>query len=299
MKKYLIPLVCIFAVVSAIGNVIAYKRYSSSRPLFTVNGEVIKRKDLDDRLDYLYSTHVLQKLIWNRLIMQEAHKANCAPTDPQIADTIADINRTSPAVIDRARLSDPQLVMFREDLATTMALRNLRIAGVTVTDDDARAFYAVHKMQFALPVQSQTTTVIAKDQLAATTARDLLSHGTEPALIAGQPGLTVVGIDAKITGAVPTDINAKVLQMHQGDIGTFPIAGEFMVVKINKRSPAVVPDFESIRDQVELATRVAKAPPAEQILRGLLERARIHAESDKYKNAIPDVTKDFMATLSN
>jgi hypothetical protein len=260
---------------------------------------VITRKNLDDRVDYLYARQILEKLIWNRLIMQEAQRKNCVPTDGQVQQMVAQIERTSPAIVDRARLVDPQLLMFKEDLATTMALRNIRIAGISVSDDEARTFYAAHKLQFALPVQSQTTTVIARDRLAADTARSLLTNGTEPALIAGRDGLSVVGIDANLTGTVPQSINEQVLRLKDGQIGEYQIGTQYMVVRIDKRSPAVIPSYESIQDQVAIAAKLAKAPPQDATLKELMKQANIHADSAKYKDVVSDVTKDIGASTDN
>jgi hypothetical protein len=289
MKRLFLGLLCVVTLCSLLGNYLLFERYSSSRSVALVNDQVIRRKDLDDRLDCLYTTNVLRQMILTSVIVQAAQKANCMPTTADVAAAEQQMERTEPTILTQARTQDPTLTIFSEQIKSQLALRNLRIQSVSVSDSQARAFYAAHQSQFHLPAQSQTTLALAMDSLAAQSTVAMLQNGESAEMVAKQPGVRVVGINAAPISSLPDGISHTVLQMKSGQVRSFPVGGHFVVVRIEKAAPATTPSYQTIRPQVEIDARLAKAPPVDALLARLVADAQIKIESDKYAAAAPQV----------
>jgi len=291
MKQFLLPIVLLVALVSLAGNVYLLKKSSPQRPLILVNGEPVRQQDLDDRVDFLYSKELLSKMIWTKLVLQEAARRNCVPTEGDVTTAIAGMDRANPSVTYSARKSDPNLVLFRDAIRTNLALRNLQVADITVTPSDVDAFYQSHLSMFTLPTQTQATAVIAKDEVARSAAKSMLAQGVAPDVIAATPGLKVVGVNVGLAGELPPEISARLLMLKPGQIGEYNLGKEMLDVRVVSVSPQSVIPLDRCRHDVELAAKLAKAPSASSVLLDLRRRASIVPVAEKYADAIPPVTQ--------
>lgn len=288
MRNVYAVLVTIIAIVSLIGNFFLYMRYSSSRPLITVNDQVIRRKDLDDRLDFFYSNNLLRQMIYSDLVMQAARKEGVVPTDAAVNSEIDQLHRTSPEVLSQNQKLDPSLYYFKQDIRANLALDNLRVKGVQLSDQDIESYYQAHQKQFALPQQSEAILVLAPNSVDAQTAQRLLTNGVKPAVIAETRGLRVLGMNAALTGQFPLAISEQLMAIKPGEIKTLPVGrGEYLIAKVASVAPAEVPSLEQIRPQVELQAKLAKAPTQQQVLAKLRDQARIVVNTGKYAPAVP------------
>jgi hypothetical protein len=290
MKKTVLPLVVVIAIISIIGNVFAYYRYSSSRPVVTVDGQAITRKQLQDRLDFLYTRQVLTAMIWQKIVVDAAQKANCVPTDSDIQNAMDQLNRANPAIIEAAKRKDGTLSLFKQDLKANLAIRNLRMAGITASSADVQAFYKAHGVMFKLPEQTQTTLVLANNAEDAGTAQRLLQNGVSTAIISQQQGLGVVGLNVRLVRPLPNSIGRAVLAMKPGDVKIIPAGKQFAIVKAKSVSSEGVPPLNSIYDQVKTAYILSKAPSETDELKQLLGNAPLVANEAKYASAIPEKT---------
>jgi len=288
MKKLVVPILAFLLLASLAGNVLAYFRYSGSRPLITVNGVAITRKQLQDRVDFTYAKPLLQSMIWNVLINQAAQNANVEPTDQDVANAVAEIDRSDPQVIDNAKRSDPSLTIFKDSLKTDIALRNLRIQGITASPSEIQQYYNTHLSQFKLPLQTTTILVLANNKIDADTAYRLLQNGVSSDIIAQQPGLGVVGVNVSLNQQLPASVSQQVFQMHPGDVKIIPIGNVYGIVKAKSVSPAGTPPLSAIEDKVRIACVLAKSPSEADELKKLRDGAQIVANVGKYADAIPD-----------
>jgi hypothetical protein len=287
MNRTVVGCIILIAVVSLIANVALYDRYSSERVLVTVNGEPIHKKDLDDRLDYLYATDVLRQMIVTDLILQEAKRKNAMPSDEDVQKSYQQLLRIDPKSVETAREYDPQMTFFMEGLRASLALRNLRVLNVPVTTDEIAAYYAAHKSDFVLPQQSQTTIVLTADEVDAATAKRLLDDNVSPAVVAEQPGLMVVGINAASDTPLLPSVRRAIMKMRPGDVKLIPAGAQFAVIRCVRVDAEVLPPLDSIRADVAIAARLAKAPSEQVVLERLRRDASITVEASKYATAVP------------
>ncbi len=282
----LIGFVC---VVSLAGNFLLYQRYSTAHPLIDVNNQVIRRKDLDDRLDYLYAKSALRNMIAEDVVDQAATQAKVMPTEADVDQEIARVARANPQVITQAKTLDPSLQIFRESVKTRLALRNLQIQGITVSNSEIADYYAQHRNEFRLPPQVKADLATAQDSIAAQAAAQLMKQNDPPSVIAEQPGVKVLGVTAPPVQKLPPSIEQGMLGMKSNSVKLFPIGSQaYLVVHVTKASPAQLPPLADVQPQVEIAARLAKAPTQQQEMAKLMAASHIDAQTSRYADAIPN-----------
>jgi hypothetical protein len=287
MKNSLVALMAAITVISLVSSFLVFKRYTSQRVLVVVNGQEIRKKDLDDRIDFLYTKPLLNKMIWTSLIQQEARSKHCFPTDKDVDDAVAEMDRLTPTVTASARQADRSMTLFRDMVRTNLALRNLRILGLHTKPGEVEAYYATHKAQFTQPPQAQTTCVLASDSVARDSAKAMLTEGVSTDVIAGTQGLKVVGLNAESFGQLPPAVTKQILQLQQGAIGSYPLDKGYLVIRVDKVSPQGAPPLKTIWPRVKMALLESKAPSADKVADEIRQHANIVVESDKYSSAVP------------
>ena len=288
MKSYSARVLAVIAALSVLVNVLLYFRYSTNRPLVTVGTTVITKKQYLDQLEHDSGQTVLTKLVYSALVDQAAARAGVVPTDGDVDDRIQAIQRQSPQILAPYSQSPAKMAQFRQDLATSMALENLRIRDVALTPAQVAEFYARHKNEIALPPQISTTTVVTQNALDAETASDLLRQNDPPDVIGRQPGLRVVGIGGynpdlqTLPAGVKQQISAYVQRAKPAEVKTFRADGYFLVFRINSTAPAAVPPLAQIRGQVDRLARLERAPSEQEELARLYRAANPTFSVDKY-----------------
>ena len=291
MKSFSARLLAVIAVLSLTANGLEYLRYSTSRPLVTVGGEVITRKQYQDQLEHQAGQEVLNKLVFTKLVAQAAVRANVMPTPQDVDARLAAIQRHSPQILAPYVGDETKMAEFREDLGTDIALENLRIKDVALSPADVAAFYAHHKAEFALPQQIKTATVVTGNAVDAATAEDLLRQHQPFDVIGRQPRLGVVGVngynpplDSMLSPAVKKQISGYVQRAPVGGVKTFHEGTSFLTFQVLKSNAAVVPPLAQIRDEVERTARLAQAPSPQDEMARLYQAGppKFQYDPDKY-----------------
>lgn len=289
MKSLTVRLLAVVAVLSLAANVLLYFRYSTSRPVVTLGGQAISRKQFQDVLESQAGQPVLSKLVFESLVTQAAAKAGLTPTSQDIQGRIDAIQRRAPQVLTPYSEDPVKMAQFRHDLGTSIALENLRMQGVTVPPAILFAYYAAHKADFGLPEQWKTTTVVAENPVDAQTAADALRQGSPPDVVARQPRLRVVGvggynpnIQTAVSPAVYQQMNTFLKTAKVGDVKLFPAGTYSVILRLTQKSVGAVPPLSQIKAQVERAARLAQAPSQDAELAKLYQAAHPTFTSDKY-----------------
>jgi foldase protein PrsA len=298
MKKFLVILLVLVAITSVAGNVLLYKRYSTQRPLMHIGSESIKIKDYRDQVDYQAGKAVLNKMAYAMLILQEAKKANLIPTEDDIAKRLATIERRVPKALEAARSDAQKMAELKRDLTTDIALENLTIKDVKVTDAEVRAFYAKNKALFQVPAQARTTIVLAQNDVDAKTAASLLNNPSmTPDIIANQPRLRVVGVNGyKVDwNAVPTrtqeELARAIFAAKVKQVTTVRAGTAFLVARVDGRETSGIEPFEKVRPTVERLAKLKKAPSGPVVLARLYKGANVSFEIGKYAEYFSDIEK--------
>ena len=201
---------------------------------------------------------------------------------------IAAIARQSPQVLTPYSNDLVKMAQFRQDLATNMALENLRIHDVALTPAQISAYYDRHKSDFALPQQVTTTTVVTQNAVDAATAATLLRQGDPPDVIGRQARLRVVGMNGyqpdlqTLPSAFKQQTSDWAARAGVGQVKTLQSGNYFLTFRIDRRLAAVVPPLSQVRGEVERAARLALAPTQEEELARLYQGTKPSFNSEKY-----------------
>ena len=301
MKSLSIGLLGVVTVVSLAGNGLLYMRYSTNRPLVTVGGTVITKKQYQDQLEHQAGQQVLSKMVLDKLVAQAAARDGVTPTTKDVDAQIQDIQRRSPQLLTPYTQDPAKMTEFRQDLQSSIALENLRIKDVALTPAQVAAFYTRNSAKFALPQQIQATTVVTKNEVDAATATDLLRQKTPLDVLARQPRMNVVGANGfnpdmtNLPPALKQQITRFVQQAPVGGIRTFPlkIANDtsYLTFRVVQSSHAALPPLAQIRSQVERQARLEHAPAPQVEMARLYQAAKPNFNSDKYATYFDAIQK--------
>ncbi len=288
MKSFTARILSVILALSLVTNVLLYLRYSSSRPLVTVGSDVITKKQFQDQLEHDDGQPILTKLVFTALVSQAAARAGVLPTDADIADRLKAIGRQAPQVLAPYAQDTGKMAQFRQDLATSMALENLRIQDVALSPAQIADFYARHKAEFGLPQQTLTTTVVTQNTVDAAIAADLLRQNDPPDVVGRQPRLRVVGINGynpdlqTLPPAVKQQTTDWAQAASAGAVKTFQAGAYFLTFRVTGKRPSVIPPLSQVRGEVERAARLERAPSEPEELARLYQSAKPSFNSDKY-----------------
>jgi len=297
MKSLSIGLLGVVTVVSLAGNGLLYMRYSTNRPLVTVGGTVITKKQYQDQLEHQAGQQVLSKMVLNALVAQAAARDGVTPTTKDVDAQIQDIQRRSPQLLTPYTQDPAKMAEFRQDLQSSIALENLRIKDVALTPAQVAAFYTRNSAKFALPQQVQATTVVTRNTVDAATAADLLRQNTPMDVLARQPRMGVVGANgynpdmSALPPATKQEINKFIQTAKAGDVKTLQSGPVFLTFQVTKSSRAMLPPLAQIRPQVERQARLEKAPAPQAEIARLYQAAKPNFNSDKYATYFDAVQK--------
>lgn len=292
MKSFSARVLAVVAILSLIGNVLMYLRYSTGRPLVTVGSSVITKKEYQDQLEHQAGQAVLSKLVLDKLVTQAAAKAGVSPTNKDVDARIAAIERRAPQLLTPYQQDPSKMAEFRQDLWNNIALENLRAHEVNVTPSEVAAYYNAHKAAFALPQQVKTITVVSPSSMDAATAADLLRQKTPLDVIARQPRLHVIGVNgysANLEG-LPLALRKQISDYCQrgkiGDVRTFhlnsPKESTFLTFQVVSSSQAAIPPLAQIQGQVARIVQLERAPSEQEELSRLYQASKPTFNSEKY-----------------
>jgi len=257
VRRFFVRAVCVVALVSLAANAVMYSCWSDKRPLVRVGQRVVTRGEYYSALDQAAGKNVLNQIVLSELIRQAAASDAVPVSSSDIDARLATLRRTRPQGIPPT--DTPGL---RDQIGLTLALENLRIRHVTVSNAEVLAFYNAHKTAFVLPTQMRNTVVVTATAPAAAQAAALLHQHQMAQAIAAHPGLRVVGINgfALNLNALPPSIAQRLRLMRQGDVQTFPVSHIYLTFGVNERDDATLPSLSQIYDQVVRQVKLAKAP---------------------------------------
>lgn len=297
VKRLLVSLLVLVAIVSLAANVWLYKKYSSNRPVVRVGSDVVTLKEYRDNLDYKFGKAVLSKMTLAKIVNQAAQKAGVTASKADVDARIADIQRRTPAVLEAAMKDPVQMNELRQDLATDLAVENLIIKDVPASDTQAREFYAKNAALFAVPLQSQTLMATAANSVDANTAAALMRQkGTTGAMLATQPRIGVVGVTSQINwNAIPPkdrdNLSQAVNRTAIGGVSVVPVTGGFFVVRIDSRESAGTVPYEKIKGQVLRMARLQKGTPRDVKLAQLYRDAGVTVEMANYASFFSELNE--------
>lgn len=296
MKKVLISLLCLIALGSLGANAYLYQKYSTRRPVLTFAGGGVSVKEYRDELEFRHGRQILRKMTLAKIVRDAAKKAGVAPTDADIDARIAELEKSAPEAIQTAKASPGGTEDVRKDLAVELALENIGIQKIAVSDAEVQAFYQAHPELFRLPRQSRVSFIVADTTVdAGAAARMLVHRETTEAMLAMEPGMHVVGLNGfqPNLDALPAEMKNRLrrtaLNLAPGAVAQLELGETHVVLRGEKQQPSGVMPFDDAKSRAARLARLLKARPRDETLAGLFEKANVTFEMD-YREWFRDLT---------
>ena len=263
LRRFLSRTVYVLAAVSLLANVVLFMRWSPSRALLTIGNHAVSKREYEANLDAAAGKPVLTRMVVAEVIKQAAARAKAAPTSADIDARIALLRRSG-------ALPNLPPAELRTAIGQDIALENLRMQGIAVSDAEIAGEYAKHAAKYTLPAQMQATLVVAPNAEKTAQAVHLLGTGMSPAGIAAIPGLRVDGINGfgLPAGALSPALRQAILAQKDGAVqvysahATGPNQGVALIVKANSHVAGTLPPLAQVHDLVARELRLQKAPSA-------------------------------------
>ncbi len=290
LQKSLLGLMTGIAAVSVLGNVLMYYRFTTLRPLVTVGNHVITKREYLAVLDDDAGKPTLNKLVFTELIRQAAAKAGVTPTDKDVDARLAELQAKNPKMFEAV----PPWKL-RAAAQSDLALENLRIQGVNVTDAEVARYYAAHQAAFTQQGQLQAALIVTDNNTDAQTALHLFQQNIDPSIIAKQPDFHLVGTNGYTVDLQRPDrrnIVKAIFAMKTGGEQTFPLDKQFLTVRVYVSQGAHVVPFAQARPLAARLAKLDKAPSAKAEMASLYKANTPVFDIDKYSAFFDDVQKD-------
>jgi foldase protein PrsA len=247
-----------------------------------VNGEVIYTSDLEREVVALARQYnidlsspdgqkqraeinkiVLDQVIEQRLILQEARRLGAEATDKQLDEALAGIksNFPTPAEFEMA-LAQRGLTeaALRARLRTNITVQNLagKVSTATVTDEEIQKQFQANRAQYDRPEQVHVRHILVESEAEARFALARLNRGEKFAELARQlskdPGSKEQGGDLGFVGKgqlVPEFERAAFALQRPGELS--PVVKTqygYHIIQFVERTPAKPAILDQIRDQI-------------------------------------------------
>lgn len=247
----------------------------------------------------------MRRLVLTRIIADAALRAGVYPTGAEIDAYARNVERSTPYLYEMQRLkADGSDTLLRQEMASLLALENLRLRGVSVSEKEVRAWWTRYRERLALPVQVATVIVEtpAKDEEKASKARALLRERIPPYLIAREPSTRVVGVGGfepdweNISPEAAKLLNETIFRLQPEQIISVRIPGAIYTVRLVSRSGGGAGQFRSLdappaalRNRVTRLARLAKAASSDAVLAQIYKEARVTWEITPYSAYLSDL----------
>ncbi|MDD4900079.1 MAG: SurA N-terminal domain-containing protein [Candidatus Omnitrophica bacterium] len=279
MRIRLIKIILISGFVLACGlQLTAYDLFAQDKIIAVVNSEVITQKDLNDFINFTrmqlaqeykgkeldnklqeMKPDLLNRLIDDRLILQEAKKSNIRISDERVKQKVMEIRKHYTSDLD-----------FQKDLATqgfvqadiesrireqllTYAIIDVNVRSkITVTPSEVTQYYQSHLQEFKVPEQWEFTSLSTEGAIQAKQAAAELRKGAEIGSLIEKHGLSVDKIKAARGGQLKKELEDVLFKLEKGEVcDPIKVGGQYYVFRLEGILP---PEQEGLPQAQEKIT---------------------------------------------
>lgn len=269
-------------------------------PAAVVNGEPISFEELDTVLERRYGAQIMDQLVIERIIEQEARRRNITVGPEDIEAELERVRRSVPAGQDFEQAVVQQfgsLDAFREQVRLNLFVQKMLESGVRITDQQIRQYYDQNKQMFAPPEERRVLRVVTDTREQADAAARLLrenaplqrvieEHGsTQPERAEQSEDLGFAQVQT-----LPGEIAVAAATLKRDQVSD-PIelpGGGFAVVKVAGIRGGQAPPLSEVRDRVRETLRDQQIGQlAQPFVQDLRARATVETQFDLPSSAQP------------
>lgn len=247
----------------------------------TINGEVIYRSELDREITAIARQYgidltseqgrgqrdeivriVLDQMIDQRLILQEARRQNALATDAQVDQAVDEIKANFPSEAEFAfALDQRELTLndLRERLRTTLTVQNLqaKVSTAVVTEEEIRKSFQANRAEYDRPAQVRVRHILVESEAEARLALARLGRGEKFEELAAQlskdPGSKDQGGDLGFVarGQLVPEFEEAAFALRPGQVSA-PVKTQFgyHIIQLLEHKAAQPSTLDQVREQI-------------------------------------------------
>ncbi len=325
VMRLLTPLLVLLLIGSLIVNGITVMKLKNKRPIFSVNGQGVTKKDLDDFLENKEGPAVKAEMVRRMIVDQEAKKQNVSPTEADVNDTFETQKEDNWQFAFNVNRSPWTSDETKKDIKMRIEATNLTLNGIKVEDSEIQEAYTKQAPLFDTPDKAIGSLAVISEpglkdpaqdleRIKATTQQVITNLGktppVSPAAIMSQFQNQVffIGNDYKYTfkryfqfkGNYPNkQLVDLIYAMKPGEVKQLPltkdiyqVGGRALVFKLLEVVPGKKANLSDPKTKENIRKAVAskRAKPFEEVL------AKIWGATD-FQSDNPDDKKQIEAML--
>ena len=227
----------------------------------TVNGEDISRDELHERLVDQYGQELLDSLITEKVIDQEAKKENVKVTQEEIDEekaVYAESYGGEDALKQTLESSGLSMADFEEDIESYLATKKLLEPRIEISEEDMKAYFDENKESFAQEEQVSASHILVEDEETAKEVIGKLNDGGDFAELAAEYSTDESNKDAGGDlgffgkGDMVEEFEEVAFSLEPGKISD-PVKTEYgyHVIKVAEKQEAKEAAYEDVKEEVK------------------------------------------------
>lgn len=245
-----------------------------------VNGEKITRKELDRRLENIYGQSVLERMIEEKLVIQEGRKQKIKVKEEEITQKVEDLMRRFPSkekFEELMRESNMTMKDLKEQIATGIVLEKL--VDRIIPEQEVKDYFEQNKEFFKRKEQIRARHILLKNEEEAKEVLQKIRKGEDFAKLAQEKsadeGTKQKGGDLGYfsRGRMVPEFEKVAFSLNPGEVSDIVKTGYgYHIIKVEDKLPERIPTYEEAKKEVrELLVRNR----TELYLQELKEKAKI------------------------
>ncbi|WHY62566.1 peptidylprolyl isomerase [Cytobacillus firmus] len=227
----------------------------------TVNGEEISRDELHERLVDQYGQELLDSLITEKVIDQEAKKENVKVTQNEIDEekaVYAESYGGEDALKQTLESSGLSMADFEEDIESYLATKKLLEPRIEISEEDMKAYFDENKDSFAQEEQVSASHILVEDEKTANEVIEKLNDGGDFADMAAEYSTDESNKDAGGDlgffgkGDMVEEFEKVAFELEPGKISE-PVKTEYgyHVIRVAEKQEAKEAVYEDVKEEVK------------------------------------------------
>jgi foldase protein PrsA len=283
--------ITVIAIVALVITLVSGPSGGLNKTVGKMDGATFKAEDLYNEMSKQMGpdqqSGMLDSLMTLKLIDLEATKAGATVSDAAVTAEIEKIKKSNNFATDadfEAALQQSQMTLagFKEQIANQLKLRQIFEKEYPTTDADLKAYYDKNPDMFATsPKQVRASHILLSTKAEADAVLAELKAGKDFATLAKQksqdPGSKDAGGDLNYftKGQMNAQFEAAAFSLKKGEMsGVVQSDSGFHIIKVTDIKEAVIPAYDTIKDQVKAAYYDAKIQSEGQAWMDKVKKAR-------------------------
>lgn len=263
MKHYLVSAALVLVAVAATIGIMIYLQ--NSQAVATVNNEKITRNEFYDAMKLQGGEHLLEQMVANKLVLQEAKKLGIEVTEEEIDEEIDRYIQEELfgdedyfyAMLEQRGIP---IEFVRDDIRVELTARKLIKHKNTISEEEIKEYFENNRERFNIPDEFEARHILVGSEEKAREIINLLDEGEDFAALAAEhstdTGTKTQGGNLGIfpRGAMVSAFQDAIDSLKVGErSGAVQTSFGYHVIELLDRKEGREVTFEEVKDDVENA----------------------------------------------